>query len=157
MNEDFLARWGNEWVPVDLFENTEGKVVYLMYIPSGVSLKLDTISGDYGATYTEPDEMIPAMYTNWIGPYPEPREEYYEEPDIPGAWHEYDIWGDENGAVVYESTNDNYDYGYPSEHAHWENSFLNLEAAKEYAGVTRQGIGCSVTVKVNGEVYHGEK
>ena len=61
---------------------------------------------------------------------------------------------DEYGSVmVYETTNDDDDDGFPDgEWKEWESSFKNVEAAMKYAGKCRIGfLGTIVTVTLNGK------
>ncbi len=69
-----------------------------------------------------------------------------------GAWHEYDIWEEGDRVRVYESTNDNLDRGYPTEHAAWYCDFKDVESALKHTGRSRFGVsGIEVTVRLNGE------
>lgn len=71
--------------------------------------------------------------------------------EVSGAWHKIAIQGNENGAVAYHSTNDDEDRGYPSKYANWKVEYKSLAAAMEREGKSRHGIGCEVTVTVNGK------
>lgn len=63
----------------------------------------------------------------------------------------YDIWEHGDKVIVYESTNDNLDTGYPSEYASWTTRFKNTEDALKHTGKSRTGIfGSEVTVTLNG-------
>jgi len=69
-----------------------------------------------------------------------------------GVWFQYQIWERVDDIIVYESTNDNLDTGYPGEHAAWSRYFDTVQAAIKHTGVSRTGcLGSEVTVMLNGE------
>jgi hypothetical protein len=78
------------------------------------------------------------------------------ENEEPAAWHQDDIHVYEDHAMVYSSTNDNLDRGFASESASWELKFPNVWAALQHTGFSRYGIGCKVTVTVNGQEIKSE-
>lgn len=89
----------------------------------------------------------------WNPPDPEPPENYDHDPEpLSQVWFKYEIEERENDIIVYESTNDNLDQGYPSEYAAWDLTFKTLESALKHTGKSRTGInGAEVTVSLNGE------
>jgi hypothetical protein len=74
------------------------------------------------------------------------------EPAEPRAWQRYDAHTDADGSVqVWCETNDNLDRGYPSEYAAWELAYPDRRAfLRGVGGGSRQGIGCQVTVTLDG-------
>ena len=75
------------------------------------------------------------------------------------AWMYITIDGDAASARMHTVTNDNFDRGYPSDHASWTDNYRATEyhpdalaLACKHAGVSRVGIsGITVEVTVNGE------
>ena len=74
------------------------------------------------------------------------------EPMEPQAWQRDDATTLPGGSVrVWCATNDNLDRGHPSEHASWELTFRDRAGFLRGVGSgSRQGIGCQVTVTLNG-------
>lgn len=68
------------------------------------------------------------------------------------AWHLYDLSVEADGTVSgVVSTNDDLDWGEPSEWASWPVSYKNLSDALKQTGGCHFGVsGVAVTVRVNG-------
>lgn len=77
------------------------------------------------------------------------------------AFTAYAIWGDESYCKVIASTNDDLDYGFPSEYAEWVLHFHNcaqgnaIDLARRHTGATRMTFGGVVSVYLNGEPVVG--
>jgi hypothetical protein len=71
------------------------------------------------------------------------------------AWERFSIQTlNEKTVRVYWETNDDRDWGMPTEYASDTHTFTGedaLEKAKRHCGVSRQGIGHQVTVTLDGE------
>lgn len=71
------------------------------------------------------------------------------------AYTRYEIQTlDPETVVLYTETNDNLDYGYPTEFAKWSDTYTGPDAlakAKRHTGVSRQGVGHRVYVTLDGE------
>ena len=74
------------------------------------------------------------------------------EPAEPRAWQRYDATTLPDGTIqVWCATNDTLDRGHPSQHAAW--AFTYRDRASFLRGVgggSRQGVGCQVTVTLDG-------
>jgi hypothetical protein len=75
--------------------------------------------------------------------------------DEPGAWQRYNAWTELGGKIRARcETNDNLDRGYPSEYASWELTWPSLAVfLRHVGGGSHQGVGCTVTVTVDGVEY----
>jgi hypothetical protein len=74
------------------------------------------------------------------------------EPAEPRAWQRYDAHTNPDGSIrAWCETNDNLDHGHPSEHAAWEFTYRDRASfLRGVGGGSRQGIGCQVTVTLDG-------
>jgi hypothetical protein len=74
------------------------------------------------------------------------------EPSEPHAWQRYDATTNPDGSIqAWCATNDNLDRGHPSEHATWAFTFRDRPSfVRGVGGGSRQGIGCRVTVTLDG-------
>lgn len=99
-----------------------------------------------------------AAYKATLMDLSEPEPEEYEPKEESGAWFEEKIedYGPEAGKsryVVYGSTNDDWDRGYPTAYGSWTLTFETLKEALKHTGVSRTGIsGVDVRIYLNGEL-----
>ena len=92
-------------------------------------------------------------YDSYFSPAEAPEEDDLPYPDSQGVWHRDEIVTQHDGSViVFSSTNDNHDSGYPSEHAAWQTKWPSKEAALQRFG--KSGVGClggKLTVTLDGQ------